>query len=162
MKNYPDSTFKDIESSIRDVGGRVTYPRVQVLNLLKSAQKPLSHGDIEMLLSQNALPEIDRVTLYRVLDWFIDVGLVSKVANLRGIFCFTATDRNIEHRQHMHFRCTDCGSVTCLDVPLPFPPELPNGFHFTSMEFDISGECPDCVHNHTRSSRNSLGAGVLR
>jgi len=162
MKFHSDSPFSAIESAIRTTGARVTSSRVRVLSLLQSAQGPLSHGDIEQLLSKNALPELDRVTLYRVLDWLVDVGLAHKATNSRGVYCFTAAKPNIEHKRHMHFRCTDCGSVFCLDLPPPTPPELPNGFRLASVEFDISGECPDCAHNHPHLHRHSIGPSALQ
>jgi Fur family ferric uptake transcriptional regulator len=151
-----------IESAIRATGARVTSARLQVLGLLQSSQGPLSHSDIEELLTRNALPEIDRVTLYRVLDWLVDVGLAHKAANTRGVFCFTVAQPNIEHKRHAHFRCNDCGKVICLDMPPPSPPKLPNGFRLASVELDISGECPDCVRTHPHSDQHSIGMGALQ
>lgn len=160
MIHHSESPYSAIKSAIRATGARVTSARIQVLNLLQTAKVPLSHSDIEDLLSKNALPEIDRVTLYRVLDWLVDVQLAHKAASMRGVYCFTAANPNIEHKQHMHFRCNDCGKVVCLDIPPPPPPELPSGFHLTKVEFDISGECPDCVHNHSKLELHITGAGV--
>jgi Fe2+ or Zn2+ uptake regulation protein len=48
----------------------------------------------------------------------------------------------------VHFRCTECGGVQCLDMKLPKPPSLPRGFRLTSMELDIRGECPHCARKH--------------
>ncbi len=161
MTHHLDSHFLDIESTIRATGARVTSSRVQILSLLQTAHGPLSHNNIEDLLNKNELPEMDRVTLYRVLDWLVDVGLAHKANNARGVFCFTAAKPNIQHKQHMHFRCTDCGSVLCLDVPPPLPPVLPSGFHLANAEFDISGECSDCVHNRSHPDQNQLGMSTL-
>ena len=127
----------------------MTPSRVRVLGLLQAANRPLSHGDIEGLLSQEALPVMDGVTLYRVLDWLVDVGLAHKAADARGVFCFTAAQPNVEHTRHMHFRCTGCGGVFCLKAPPPPHPELPRGFRFGGMVLDIRGECPRCAHSHS-------------
>ena len=162
MRHHSDSPLSAIETTIRAIGARVTPARIQVLDLLQSAQGPLSHSDIEELLSKNALPAMDRVTLYRVLDWLVEVGLAHKAANTRGVFCFTAAQPNIEHKRHIHFRCNDCGRVICLDVPPPLPPELPKGFHIASVELDISGECPECVESHSYSDRHSVELGALQ
>lgn len=157
MKHRPDPAYPAIESAIRATGGRVTRSRVRVLGLLRSTHRPLSHGDIEIQLSKDALPEMDRVTLYRVLDWLADIGLAHKAADARGIFCFTAATSDSEHAQHMHFRCNGCGSVVCLDTPLPPPPKLPKGFRLARTEFDVSGQCSDCAKKPARSH-----AGLLR
>jgi Fur family ferric uptake transcriptional regulator len=130
--------------------------------MLQAAHGPLSHGDIEGQLSKDAYPEMDRVTLYRVLDWLADVGLAHKAADARGVFCFTAAKPNIEHARHMHFRCTDCGSVICLDMPPPPPPKLPKGFRLAGMELDIRGNCPTCARKHPHLDRRSQRPSASR
>jgi Fur family ferric uptake transcriptional regulator len=162
MKHSSDSPFSAIESAIRATGSRVTSSRVRVLSLVQLAKRPLSHSDIEEELSKDALPGMDRVTLYRILDWLVDVGLAHKATGSRGVFCFSAAKPNIEHAQHMHFRCTDCGGVFCLDLPVPPPPVLPKGFRFSKLEFDISGECSVCAHSHPKSNRQPARASSLR
>lgn len=149
MKYSSDLSSTAVEPLIRAKGARVTSARVHVLRLLQSSRGALSHSDIADLLSENMLPQMDRVTLYRVLDWLVDVGLAHKAVNTHGIFCFSAAQPNIEHKQHAHFRCNDCGRVICLDMPPPFPPKLPTGFRLASVELDISGECSDCASTHS-------------
>ena len=149
MVSLSDSRLLRIESAIRSAGGRVTASRVRVLALLQSAKAPLSHGDVEELLSSEKFPAIDRVTIYRILDWFADVGLAHKAADGRGLFRFSASDPGAKHAQHIHFRCTGCGGVFCLDSPLPPQPKLPRGFRFGGMALDICGECPRCTHSQS-------------
>lgn len=145
MKAHHKSPFAVIESIIRATGSRVTPARVRVFSLIKSAHGSLSRSDIDGLLSKDGLPQIDGVTIYRVLDWLVDVGLVHKAANAHGVFCFTAAEPDIEHSQHAHFRCTGCGGVSCLDIPAPAVPKLPEGFRLSGIEMDIRGECPRCA-----------------
>ena len=140
--------FPAIESAIRATGARVTPSRVRVYALLQNAQGPLCHRDIERLLSGGALPAMDRVTLYRVLDWLAAAGLAHKAADARGVFRFSAATSDGEHLHHMHFRCTACAGVFCLDMSQPSLPELPLGFRLASAEFDIRGVCPDCAGKH--------------
>ena len=150
MKQQSNPSLSVIESAICATGARVTFARVEVLSILRSAKLPLSHSDIEAIAEQ-AFAKIDRVTLYRVLDWLVEIGLAHKVANTRGVFCFTAVQADIRHKEHAHFRCNDCGNVICLDIAPPPLPKLPNGFNIATVELDISGECPDCVQNSQRS-----------
>lgn len=56
---------------IRRTGARATPARVRVLRLLRSAPTALTHHEIEQALGDLAL---DRVTLYRVLDWLVASG----------------------------------------------------------------------------------------
>lgn len=142
MKTAPENS--DIAEALRSAGGRATYARVRILALIKAASFPLSHAEIETMLEQDAHP-VDRVTIYRVLDWLADAGLAHKAADGRGVFHFTVSNPDSKHAQHTHLRCTDCGGVFCLDAPAPPLPALPRGFRFGGMSLDIRGTCPRCV-----------------
>ena len=148
MKSHSASPVAAIQSAIRAAGARVTPARVRVLGALQAAHGPLTHGDIEEALALDALPGVDRVTLYRVLDWLCAAGLAHKAADARGVFRFSAAQPNVEHAAHVHFRCTGCGGVFCLKAPPPPPPSLPRGFRLGGMALDIRGECPRCVRGH--------------
>lgn len=131
-------------SLIRAVGARATPARTRVLALLQDSPTPLCHTELEERLKQSGQNAIDRVTLYRVLDWLAESGLAHKATDTRGIFRFSAARPDGQHGQHTHFRCTHCGRVFCLDMPLPVAPALPAGFRLASMELDIRGECATC------------------
>ena len=55
---------------------RVTQPRLRVLAELIGAAEALSHLEVQRRLEQAPAAEpIDRVTLYRVLEWLVDIDL---------------------------------------------------------------------------------------
>lgn len=137
-----------IAETIRNAGGRVTAARMQILALIKTAASPLSHSEIETLLAQDGAA-VDRVTIYRVLDWLADTGLAHKATDGRGVFHFSASDPDDEHAQHIHLRCIGCGGLFCLDAPPPPLPVLPRGFRFGGMALDIRGECPSCTQSRS-------------
>lgn len=128
---------------LRTSGVKVTPGRVRVLDTLLAASQPMSHADIEALL-----PDADRVTLYRVLDSLVACGLALKAVDTRGVFRFSASDAQREHRHHVHFRCTDCGRVFCLKDAPPPPPKLPRGFRLADAEYDLRGTCANCARAH--------------
>lgn len=134
-----------VESLLRTVGGRVTPARVRVLSALLVTPVARSHAEIEGLLDDASQPHLDRVTLYRVLEWLADTGLAHRTVDSRGVFRFAAA--RSAHADHLHFRCTTCGGVFCLDVPPPPPPALPEGFSLTAMDLDVSGQCALCGHS---------------
>ncbi|WP_161595204.1 Fur family transcriptional regulator [Mariprofundus erugo] len=148
MKHSTDPRIAMIEAAIRNAGGRVTASRVRLLDLLQSAREPLCQTDIENLIESEPLPAMDRVTIYRVLDWLTEAGLAHKAADGRGVFRFTAAKPEGQHEQHAHLRCTGCGGTFCLDMAPPPRPVLPRGFRFGGMALDIRGECPRCVGAH--------------
>jgi len=135
-----------IAETIRNAGGRVTSSRTRIFVMLKEASFPLIHSEIETIFARDKQP-VDRVTIYRVLNWLADVGLAHKAADGLGVFRFSAADPDGEHTQHIHLRCTGCGSMFCLDTPPPHLPVLPRGFRFGSMAIDIRGECPRCIRS---------------
>ncbi len=132
-----------VAEQIRRFGARATPARIRVLRVLREAPTPLSHGEIEVRLGDMAL---DRVTLYRVLDWLVDSGLAHKSADASRVFRFSAAPAG-EHASHVHFRCEVCGGVYCLEASLPVVPQLPAGFSLTRMDFDLRGVCANCGVN---------------
>ena len=126
---------------IRSIGARATPARVRVLRLLRAAPAPLTHHQIEQALGA---PLIDRVTLYRVLDWLAASGLAHKNSDAARVFRFSAASVG-EHATHVHFRCEQCGGVFCLDAPPPVVPRLPPGFVLARVDYDLRGRCNACA-----------------
>lgn len=129
-----------VTAQIRQAGARATPARIRVLLLLRAATAAMTHHDLESALGALTL---DRVTLYRVLDWLVDAGLAHKSTDARGVFRFSAAAVG-EHTAHAHFSCDACGRVFCLDAAPPAPPALPHGFALSRMEIDLRGRCADC------------------
>lgn len=128
-------------SAIRRTGARATPARVRVLQVLRGAPAALTHHEIEQALSDLA---IDRVTLYRVLDWLVESGLAHRNTDSQRVFRFSTAAVG-EHSAHTHFRCDDCGRVFCLDAAPPQPPRLPDGFSLSRIELDLRGRCARCT-----------------
>lgn len=142
-KNSPSPV--DLVQRVRDAGARVTAGRVRALKCLLDAPAPLSHGEVEALLVAEDAPVLDRVTVYRILDDFVTFGLALKSTDSRGVFRFSATAPTVRHDTHVHFRCSTCGRIVCLNTPPPPPPRLPKGFTLECVEVDIRGTCDRCA-----------------
>lgn len=127
---------------LAQLGLRVTANRLAVLALLESASHAMSHADIEA-----ALPvAIDRVTLYRTLDSFVDAGLLTKSvgADRQNRFALRHGEQ-ANHHQHAHFQCDDCGRVYCLAVQAPRELMVPPGFAVEGVDLQVHGHCADCA-----------------
>lgn len=128
---------------IAQAGGRPTDVRRRVLAILLGAEHALSHTEIEELARTQGVT-LDRVTLYRVLEWLVSKGLAHKIAGGDRVWRFHATAD--ESRRHAHFHCTGCGQVYCLkDMTQSFALALPPGFRFERAELSIEGSCPHCA-----------------
>jgi Fur family ferric uptake transcriptional regulator len=136
------------EDAIRRTGSRVTSPRVTVLAALLSESRALTHQEIEQRLQRSR--GIDRVTLYRVLDWLVQYGLAHRIATGDRTWRFDATDREHGHR-HAHFQCGDCGTVVCLDdAGAPPTVNLPAGFRSHEIELTVKGTCAHCGRRRSK------------
>jgi Fur family ferric uptake transcriptional regulator len=121
-------------------GARATRARIDVLTVLLASGDALSHHDVKRRLPRGH--GIDRVTLYRVLDWFTVQGLAHKVAGDDRIWRFSAAGHAAG--AHAHFQCSDCGRVICLDqARVPAIP-LPEGFRRDEVEVTVKGTCDAC------------------
>ena len=119
-----------------------TIARVLVLDTLLSASLPLSHPEIQKQITE----PIDRVTIYRVLDWLSTQGFVPSVISPDKTRRFKASSHHTQH-QHAHFECTACGQVYCLDEANDvITQSLPTNFVATSIHLTISGVCAACQH----------------
>ena len=132
----------EITDAIRATGVKVTPGRVRVLELLSSADRPLSHADIDAALSD--LP-MNRVTLYRVLDSLVANSLALKAVDTQGVFHYSGTAAQGRHSSHIHFHCIACGGMYCLDAKPPTPPKLPRGFVLGEVTFNLRGRCKSCA-----------------
>jgi Fur family ferric uptake transcriptional regulator len=129
---------------IQELGSRATVARVSVLNVLLSSHYALTHGQIEQALGVKD-GEIEKVTLYRVLDWLVHQELAHKIVGADRVWRFNAQRHPVP--RHAHFNCNDCGKVFCLENLNPvFAVILPQGFRLQKADLSLQGLCPGCSH----------------
>lgn len=129
----------DPRSLIEATGARATTSRLLVLGALLKAQEPLSHQDV---LRDIDTP-MDRVTVYRVLEWLAEIGIAHKITADDRTFRFAVA--SVPHC-HAHFHCDRCHRVFCLEeMNLPISPKIPEGFVFQSAEISVRGICAACT-----------------
>ncbi len=131
------------EQLIRQTGARVTMARVQVLTALLEAPRALMHQEIAARLEHTH--GIDRVTVYRVLEWLTREHLAHKISGDDRVWRFNAASD--EHTaQHSHFKCTCCHRVFCLDdIAKHYPVTLPEGYRVQHLELTVKGLCAECA-----------------
>ncbi len=121
--------------------GRATQARISVLDLLLHASHALSHAEVESaVLSANQ--QIDRVTIYRVLEWLVSNGLAHKIPGKDRAWRYSAAFQETHH--HVHFHCTHCDQTICLSSTKPDLIRLPKGYLFEESMLVIEGICPRC------------------
>jgi Fur family ferric uptake transcriptional regulator len=138
------------ETLVRRTGARVTRQRVEVLAVLLAARSALTHHEVESRVNRGA--GMDRVTVYRVLEWLTAHSLAHRIAGEDRVWRFNAADEAHAQR-HAHFKCNDCGEVICLDQSVgarSIP--LPSGYRSQEIELTVKGLCAGCVP--TRAGRH--------
>ncbi|TWR25879.1 transcriptional repressor [Mucilaginibacter pallidiroseus] len=120
-----------------------TAPRLRVLSMMYSKNTATSQPDLESVMH-----DIDRVTLYRILNVFEEKGIIHKVFDLNGTanyaICHSNCGAHKHHDEHVHFNCTNCKNVYCLnELTLPAL-NLPGGFKAEGFTLYASGLCSKC------------------
>ena len=120
--------------------------RNAILSCLRSTcVHPSAETLHEMLQPEH--PDISLATVYRNLALFKEQGLIISVGTVNGIERF---DGNAA--PHVHFICTDCGSVLDL-YGIHVPEELNQaaaadaGGQVTGCHLSFSGTCGNCLKN---------------
>ena len=122
----------------------VTDSRKKILQLFLNQTEALAHADIE----SKAGEKIDRVTVYRTLQTFVDKGLIHSIPtadnSIRYALCKDDCSEGHHHDHHVHFVCEQCEKTACLDeVSVPVI-NLPYGYKKEKVEVVISGICREC------------------
>jgi Fur family transcriptional regulator, stress-responsive regulator len=130
---------------LRDVGLRVTQPRVAVLRALAEHQ----HADTDTVAAATraALGSVSTQAVYDVLRALTDAGLARRIepAGSPARFELRVDDN------HHHVVCRSCGAIADVDCAVGERPCLDasqtHGFVIDEAEVTWWGLCPSCSHN---------------
>ena len=130
---------EEIKNLLKTQGFSATKTRMAVLRVLLSKQPASLHDII------TTLPEVDRATVYRTIDLFVDLGVAKKV--------YTGFKYRIElgddfQTHHHHLSCLRCGTIIDVHTPeIEYAIEQTasnNGFRPVRHDLDIAGYCANC------------------
>ena len=120
--------------------------RVRVLEVIGGNPSPLSAQDIYTTLSRTS--NINRVTVYRILDVLAEKGLVERLSG-GGRSLVYGLAPNEHHPAHPHFHCRSCGTLQCLQpgslkvdlrgIERSFAGEI------QGVEVRVDGICKNCL-----------------
>lgn len=131
------------EQLCRARGGNLTPLRRKVLTALLEADGPA--GAYELLGSISDDRDAKPPTIYRTLDFLLEMGLVHRIASLQAyVPC--------RHWNHPHtaamLLCSDCGRTDELDVDsimADFESDAASvSFKYDRAVIEIHGSCPNC------------------
>ncbi|HEV7620942.1 MAG TPA: transcriptional repressor [Flavisolibacter sp.] len=137
------SNHSGINDLLRRKHLSITDTRIKILSLFLGAKDALAHSDIE----NKAGEKIDRVTIYRTLQTFVEKGIIHTIPtsdnSIRYALCKDCTEEH-HHDDHVHFICNKCNTITCLDNIVSPQINLPGNYTSTSVQVVINGICKAC------------------
>lgn len=120
---------------------RNTPTKEAVLAVLTKTGKAMSQDAIEKKITIN----INRATIYRVLNRFCEDGVLHKVVAEDGKQYFALCKKNEENeiaKHHFHFRCVKCETIDCLSTEVTF--SVPDKYLVQSVNCILTGVCMEC------------------
>lgn len=133
----------DILAKLHRHGIRLTMPRRMVLEVLCRHHDHLPIPQIQAFLQERGVP-LSETTIYRVLQWLNDLGVVSQTDLGQGCIVYQI----IGDAPHHHLVCLRCGALVDVDNSL-FAPVIERlraeyGFEPRIDHMAIFGLCRAC------------------
>lgn len=129
----------EIKNVLKEQGFSATKTRMAVLRVILAMQPASMHQLIA------ALPDVDRATVYRTVDLFVDLGIAKKVST--G-FKYRVELGDAFQEHHHHLTCLRCGNIVDVHTPeIEYAIEQVasnNGFRPIRHDLEITGYCSNC------------------
>lgn len=130
---------EEIKHVLKEQGFSATKTRAAVLGALLRLQP----ASMNQLIT--ALPDVDRATVYRTVDLFVDLSIAKKV--FTGFKYRVELSDNFQEHHH-HLTCLRCGTVIDVHTPeIEFAIDQTaqsNGFRPIRHDLEITGYCANC------------------
>lgn len=134
--------YSEIKNILKTHKLRVTDGRIDILEFFLRRGKTITFKDLE-----EEFRDSDRVTLYRTLHAFTEHGVLHKIPDESGFatygLCHNTCDPEDHYHNHMHFKCTECGNIECLEQHVPTI-TVP-GYQVTQADLILKGTCNTCL-----------------
>ena len=110
----------------------------------------LHNSAIPLSTIESELKKYDRVTLYRTMKVFLEKGIIHEITisgeESNFAICKEACESDQHHHQHIHFKCSNCHSIFCVEID-QFPSISIPGYQIDQLEIQASGLCRQCSNN---------------
>lgn len=135
------SNITALETACREHGLKVTHQRIEVF---KAIMKAVDHPSVEDIYAvvKRRMPTISLDTVYRTVDTFEQIGLVSRLTGSDGRFRF---DTNLD--THQHLVCTRCNRIEDVywdDLQQLSPPRTTGWSDVSVAHVELKGLCSQC------------------
>jgi Fur family transcriptional regulator, ferric uptake regulator len=140
--------MKEIKELLKLYGLKLTLTRLKVLEVFFANDRAVTTADL-LRLTEDAF---DRVTMYRTLKAFEDMGIIHRIVGANNstnyaLSGFGKTHPDLRRAQHLHFSCIQCQGVFCLDGQSIPVITLPDIYEVHSLNMMVVGICDKCRAN---------------
>lgn len=137
----------DLPQMLRDVGLRVTRPRVAVLGAVHA--HPHSDTDSLIAAARRDVPDVSHQAVYDCLHALTRSGLVRRIQPPGSVARYESRVGD----NHHHVVCRSCGAIADVDCAVGAAPCLApsddHGFTIDEAEVVYRGLCPSCSRTET-------------
>ncbi len=140
-----DSALNNAENLCQAAGARLTPLRKQVLELIWQSHKPMGAYDLINMLADVSEKTIAPPTVYRALDFLLEVGLIHRINSLNAyIGCMEPSTKHPSY----FLICTQCHTASeCNDNGLSEQINnlsQENDFVIEKQWLEVLGLCRNC------------------
>jgi len=143
-KNCMQHALQAAEKICKDKGVRLTSIRKRILELICTSHKAMGAYDLLDLYKQED-PKAKPVTIYRALDFLIDIGLVHKIESLNA---FIGCLQSEKQHQSAILICDNCKNAYEVEAGEIYEKlhALSQSIQFTTQKLTIElrGLCVNC------------------
>lgn len=139
----------EILKKMKKGGLKLTQSRIKLLELLAEKETAMSPSEIYNLLhKQSKTGDVDRVTVYRILEKFKELGIVHTVDNNKYVYCLHQT---CQHDNHFILICNQCRQVQEVGATAETTEDLTKflkkkiGFKLATTSMVLHGLCSKCI-----------------
>jgi len=132
---------KQRREQLREHELKATPIRTEILKIFQQDDRAVPQSEILQKLSHP-----DRVTVYRTLQSFMEKGLIHEALSDQHETYYalcSSCKPGIHRHHHAHFKCNDCGDVSCIEVESETRFDIP-GFQVDKVNIEITGLCAKC------------------
>jgi len=144
-----NSTNKTAIEISKDKGINLTNKRRKIFDIVIKSAKPISAYDIVSEFQETYDEQIPVMSVYRILNFLIDNGLVHKLDSINQYIVCKHLDCEHEHLNTQFLICNDCNSTEEIMIRDELHQQLTNdidqtGFKLKELKFELHGICANC------------------
>lgn len=143
--NLSASALHRAEKLCADAGERLTPARINAYAELVAQARPISAYELLALLEQREGRKLAPLTVYRLLDFLTQIGLVHRLASAQA---FMACDHPEHPHEGLYLVCSSCGKTDELEssslTQILGKAAKSRGFKSEKQIVEVQGLCHDC------------------